>query len=256
MDNTNCTTSKTDSLPDIFNINLYEHPGSTNSPPMVTSDSEINFNLESSLISPTSSSSSITNIPLEVIPLTNSNSKCGYTGIASSIINDNGTINLSSYVLDNAEISLLSKGLSFCPTPGPLDMAVAMDDVDKFHRSLRLSSRFGETETLGTSWGPEEGQPFSHRKFRPPSSWQPRGPPFLESFIISNLTAANKLPATLHKHKSNLSQAEKEALSKLASNRNIIIKPADKGSGTVILNKNDYIFEANRQLSDCNFYQR
>ena len=42
---------------------------------------------------------------------------------------------------------------------------------------------------------------------------------------------------------------------KLASNRQITIKPADKGSGVVILNTNDYIREAFRQLSDISFYQ-
>ena len=57
----------------------------------------------------------------------------GYTGLASSIINTQGVINLSSHILNEAEISLLSKGLSFCPCPGPLDLASAMSDLDKFH---------------------------------------------------------------------------------------------------------------------------
>ena len=36
----------------------------------------------------------------------------------------------------------------------------------------------------------------------------------------------------------------------------LIIKPADKGSGTVVMDKTWYIDECNRQLSDTNFYQR
>ena len=33
------------------------------------------------------------------------------------------------------------------------------------------------------------------------------------------------------------------------------MKPADKGSGIVLMNVQDYIYEANRQLSDTAFYE-
>ena len=81
-----------------------------------------------------------------------------------------------------------------------------------------------------SSTDPQWGDPFSHQNFRVPSSWQPRGPPVLESFILSNYVAANKLPV-LPKRKPNLTSSEKEALKYLSQNRAIIIKPADKGSG-------------------------
>ena len=38
------------------------------------------------------------------------NNSSGYSGVASSIINNNGVINLSSYELNSDEHSLLSKG--------------------------------------------------------------------------------------------------------------------------------------------------
>ena len=41
----------------------------------------------------------------------------------------------------------------------------------------------------------------------------------------------------------------------LADDRNIIIKKADKGSCIVILGRNDYLMEAEKQLSDKKFYQ-
>ena len=190
--------------------------------------------------------------PPAASPITSINS--GYTGLASSIINTHGVINLSSHTLSEAEISLLSKGLSFCPCPGPLDLSSAMSDLDKFHRSLRLAIHFQEMDAQASSIDPQRGDPFSHRNFRVPSSWQPRGPPVLESFILSNYVAANKLPV-LYKRKANLTLPEKEALKNLSQNRTIIIKPADKGSGVVLLNTKDYVFEAHRQLQDTNFYQ-
>ena len=36
----------------------------------------------------------------------------------------------------------------------------------------------------------------------------------------------------------------------------IIIKPADKGSAVVVMDKTTYIQEAERQMSDCRFYEK
>ncbi|XP_073416057.1 uncharacterized protein [Dendrobates tinctorius] len=53
---------------------------------------------------------------------------------------------------------------------------------------------------------------------------------------------------------SNLSPAEKQALNSIHSNKNIIIKPADKGGALVVMNYIDYNKEVNRQLSDTSTY--
>ena len=52
----------------------------------------------------------------------------------------------------------------------------------------------------------------------------------------------------------NITRAERKAIQELRSNKDIIIKPADKEGATVILNTKDYIKEAERQLADFNFY--
>ena len=54
---------------------------------------------------------------------------------------------------------------------------------------------------------------------------------------------------------SNVTQAQKASISELLSNKNIVIKPADKGGATVIQNRSDYITEGQRQLKDENFYR-
>ena len=43
---------------------------------------------------------------------------------------------------------------------------------------------------------------------------------------------------------------------RLCDNKNIIIKPADKGGATAILNTEDYITEAVRQLSNTKYYRK
>ena len=190
------------------------------------------------------------------VPCVVNNNSSSYTGVATSIINNNGVINLSSYELSEAEHSLLSKGSSFSPTPGTLDMDAAMNDLDKFHRSLRLATRFLDSDDSESHLNPVDDEPFHHTKFKGPSTYNPRGPPALECFILSNHVHAIQLPGFHKVHKSNLSTAEQTALTQLSKNRMIVIKPADKGGGLVIMNTCDYIHEAHRQLNDTKFYRK
>ena len=60
----------------------------------------------------------------------------------------------------------------------------------------------------------------------------------------------------LKQYGQNMSKADYRALKLLKQRKDIVIKPADKGSSTIILNKSDYIFEAYRQLSDSSYYQK
>ena len=48
-------------------------------------------------------------------------------------------VNLTSRVLTPAEMSLLSKGLSFCPTPKEVDIFASRKDMFDFVRHLRLN---------------------------------------------------------------------------------------------------------------------
>ena len=163
-----------------------------------------------------------------------------------------------------AMISLLSKGLNFCPTPGEPDRYKLRQDLDKFHVSLRRSVFFDKTpiavpdqSTLlieSDTSSDDEGTPFNHYKFKNPSNWNPKGPFQLEAFIMVNESSLNdyKFPDTF---RHNLIHAERQALAELKMAHNIIIKPADKGSAVVIQNLDDYIQEGIRQLSDPKFYR-
>ena len=54
----------------------------------------------------------------------------------------------------------------------------------------------------------------------------------------------------------NLSPLERQALKNLRRRRDIVIKPADKGSAVVVLRKEDYIKEAERQLRNEDHYRK
>ena len=175
-------------------------------------------------------------------------------------------VNLSSLNLTPNMLSLLNKGLNFCPIPGEPDPNEIRQDLDKFHVSLRrklfFQKRCSSTQQSDSNISmlssqdinPDlDDEPFDNSQFKNPSSWCPKGPPNLESLISFNESMlTNFIPRAPANH--NLSCGEKQALAELSHNSNIVIKPADKGSAVVIQNRSDYIQEAIRQLSNSNFY--
>ena len=174
---------------------------------------------------------------------------------------DNNVVNLSNHILTVEESHLLSKGMNFCPTPIDLSPGDLKTDLDYFHRSLRLKARFEESPTEASDLQTQEEQnhstyAFENKKFKKKSTYNPQGPPALEAMILTNEIALNKRPEPKHPKLSNISRAERQAITNLLNNPKIIIKPADKGSAVVILNREDYISEGYKQLSDTKFYRK
>ncbi|XP_056376037.1 uncharacterized protein LOC130273370 isoform X1 [Hyla sarda] len=96
-----------------------------------------------------------------------------------------------------------------------------------------------------------------HTDLKPKSNFYPlqsRGS-YLDTFLSMVAHDLEKLTKRDNKYANNLSRIEHQTLKKLAENRNIVIRPADKGGGVVILNTEDYIKEANRLLTDPKFYK-
>lgn len=95
-------------------------------------------------------------------------------------------------------------------------------------------------------------------RFTPTSYWVPplhKLPPEIIFLLKQDLKQFNTHFRS-QQEKPNLSQAEQQALREWATNKHIVIKPADKGSAVVILDREQYIFEANRQLEDQTYYKR
>ena len=161
-------------------------------------------------------------------------------------------MNLSGVALSEAETNLLSKGLSFCPTPRHMKKEEILDDLEKFFRRLRLKEFFLEEE--------EEEENDAHALFRPPSTWMPpkRRDAALETYINqTRIDVERQLERLQDKRcKDNLPSDERLALKHLRQRTDIIIKPADKGSAVVVLSKEDYIKEADRQLNESVFYRK
>jgi hypothetical protein len=54
----------------------------------------------------------------------------------------------------------------------------------------------------------------------------------------------------------NLTKEETQSLHKLKTEPNLIIKPADKGGATVLIDEEKYIKEALGQLNDTKYYKK
>jgi len=158
---------------------------------------------------------------------------------------DSNITNLSrSYRLSPIELGVLEKGLTFIPTPQKLDRLELRRDLYVYHRRLKLLDHFDyETD-------------FSREPFTDPSTWDPKlesASPPIQLLVRKDLNVFGRFKPR-PPNKSNLTMEELKAIKDLSSNSNIIIKPADKGSQIVLMDKAQYLLEANRQLSNDQHY--
>ena len=110
---------------------------------------------------------------------------------------------------------------------------------------------------------------YKKKTFTHPSNWTPPDHKVSHSTLNTVQDILNATEALIKKHKvingrlmmrnhqvNNLSKDERCALKFLQDNPSIVIKPADKGSATVVLNKDAYLKEAYRQLDNTNYYRK
>ena len=177
-------------------------------------------------------------------------------------------VNLSSRPLTETETNVLSKGLKFCPTPGEPDMYNIHQDLREYFRRLRLRAYFFDdnpspTPTQNTimnyfSQNSEKSEEINLKKFKAKSTWEPPDQyrdPVVETFCKSVQEEVSKFKPREPRIK-NITLDEKNAIKALQNDQNIVIKKADKGSAIVVMDRCDYITEAERQLNDIDFYQK
>lgn len=160
----------------------------------------------------------------------------------------NTVVNLTHIVLDKSELSILERGLNFIPTPHTLYHTPILKAATDFGRRLKLAYHFRNSKN----------SKFHKMKFTNKSEWTPSDKNIDETVLnkikeihddISNLV--------IPKHTiRNLTADEFQALQTLRRNSDIVIKPADKGSATVIMDKECYIAEGYRQLNNAAHYRK
>ena len=157
-------------------------------------------------------------------------------------------INLSQTPLSYDESSVLARGLTFCPTPRRINWSEVSADINDFTRRMRLTEYFHDYNNASN---PNQTNPF-HNK----SSWTP--PTNRDSALNAYIDAIQHdiSISNLNHITDNLTSHERQSLRNLKKRQDIVIKPADKGSGTVVMDRTWYVDECNRQLNDVKFYRK
>ena len=164
----------------------------------------------------------------------------------------NGIVNLSSYTLTNAEISVLSKGWVFAPLQGHQILEI-LSVVWMFLKELDYNY-FSASNQDPSGNDNQSGVPFEHKPFKLNSSFNRVGPFQLESMFYS-------IEQDLHRQKyrepkkKNPIKKKYKAVRSPKNNKDIIIKPADKGSAVVILDKHTLMKDRNNFITP-NFMEK
>lgn len=180
--------------------------------------------------------------------------------------NQFSTFNLSNYEIKPEELTLLEKGLTFAPAVRKWPVKNVLQSRDQLIRRLKLKAYF-DTKKHEKTMLPEKTA--FKRKFIEKSTFTPADNEIdqntteivnkimdaTENFLKQNLCKDN--PAFLCiPEKDNLSAKERAALKNLKKTPDIIIKKSDKGNSIVVMNKKDYIQEAETQLNDLKYYRK
>ena len=153
-------------------------------------------------------------------------------------------LNLSKRALSSAEISLLSKGLKFVPTPRFVDQAAIKTDLESFGRKLRLAWHFRNDDRV-----------FEPNPFKPKSNFDPKDNDAAIELYLSKLEEEILEMNTKLKYH-NVTREERRAIDSLRNDPSIIIKGADKGSCIVVWDREDYLSEAEKQLGVEDVYEK
>ena len=174
--------------------------------------------------------------------------RIGQAGRARGIEGSKAIINLSAtFVLSTGQRKVLEKGFNFIPTPEIQNSRpIFKADLSAYHRRLKLRAYFGRSRE-------DTEPPRFHRK----SGWEPgmaEIPRELRTLLIKDRMDIGGMKPRAEAQ--NLTPEEIECIKDLADNKTIVIKPADKGSAAVIMDRELYVAEALRQLENPEYYAK
>ena len=157
--------------------------------------------------------------------------------------------NFSKYHFNQATINLLNKGLNFCIKPFKVDLAEILADHSTFSRRMMWAEVYHNQEKV-------EFKPpiFKTEKTNMPNqNMVPKPLQTMLNTVESNIQDKNNWNRKhLNPKIKNLPNEEYLALLKLIEMQNdrlIVVKPADKGAGIVIMNYEDYVTSCNQHLT-------
>lgn len=170
-------------------------------------------------------------------------------------------MNLSSGYLHKDAVSILAKGLKFVPTPSDIPAKETYEGIDRLEvglkRHIYMSTKPG---SRNDKVAPTATALKTRKLLFGPSKWKPPATIFdkhvhaamhqLRRLVRGRRHVTSATPAK----KANASKNELDMLAKLHNHPHVIVKSADKGSATVVMDKQAYEAEAVRQLVNKEHY--
>ena len=164
--------------------------------------------------------------------------------------------NISSAKLSESEISLLNKGLNFCPSTKEPNKEQLLDNFYFFCRNLKLKEYFyggdSNTDKIQQEERCDLNTKLPNRYFNP----NHEAPLNLQRHISIVKKEVTELLKKPNYQQSNLTSDERLKLRYLSENHNLTIQGADKGGKIVIMNTADYIEHSELLLNDREFYEK
>ena len=170
--------------------------------------------------------------------------------------------NLSSRKLTEHENSVLELGLNFSPSMKTYDKVSTATEFFHFIRRLKLRDYFYHNPSSSND------SAASRDEDRDDTGWKKKNPDWYPEEVRQNRSAALvafieniKQDTKIHlkererKFWNNMTIEQRRAIKSLASDQNIVIKPADKGGAIVIMDRKDYEYACLEHLQDKNFYE-
>lgn len=167
-----------------------------------------------------------------------------------SLLTQNVVLLSKTFKLSKPQFDLLNRGLTFIPTleKDKNHYSQLQLDLQEYHRKIKLADFF-------------KNSPQGERKpFTAPSLWSPSMTD-IDPEIRNLIKKDTKMFKNYYNSSEifdfkNLNEDEIDALQELKKTKHIVIKPADKGSAVVVMDREQYILEAQRQLNDTTYYKK
>ena len=171
------------------------------------------------------------------------------------VINNNCVTNLSKHILTISELSVLNRGLNFCPTQFVPKYKDIDKDISRFERRLQLYYYFAK-KNKDDEDDENNGFDFIKPILQKNSSWWPKK---LNHNITTFCTFIKNDLCRIYKKKhyiSNLSSKEFTAFRNLKRNTNITVKKCDKGGGIAVMDTEEYRDKIYDMLKDTRTYTK
>ena len=160
---------------------------------------------------------------------------------------DQNAINLTDYVLNDSEKSLLIKGPSFIPTPSDINWQTLRHDFDKFAHKLRyqVSNQYHNIDNV-----PKDKSLPPYKPETPGRNY--RGSRSKSNCFEAFVEAVEKdifNPNNIRKGHQNLTVNEKNAMQNIISWEDKTVRLQDKGGRFVVLSNDDYCSKVEEQIA-------